>query len=293
MAAPPFRPKKSLGQNFLIDSAHRARIVAAADLTRHDAVLEIGAGDGSLTALIAAEAGRVVAVELDRRLIPVLQKRFASQPHVKVIHGDILEMEIGELMRQTGPECVSDPPRETAAATFHFKVIANLPYYITATVIRKLLESANPPGLLVLTVQREVAERIVASPPRMSLLAVSVQYYCTAQVVDRIPAEAFHPPPKVDSAALRLFRRCEPLFSGLAAEDFFRVVRAGFCQPRKQLRNALALGMGVSPAQAIAWLQAAEVSPQRRAESLALDEWGRLSDVVTQRCNNGPAVEQQ
>jgi len=280
IAAPPFRPKKSLGQNFLLDPAHRALIVAAADLTREDAVLEIGAGDGSLTALIAAQAGRVVAVELDERLVLLLRRRFVSQPHVTVIHGDILEVEMGDLMRRTTGERVSDPPREAAAAV-RFKVVANLPYYITAAVIRKLLESASPPGLMVLTLQREVAERIVAGPPRMSLLAVSVQYYCTAQVVDRIPAAAFRPPPKVDSAAVRLIRRREPLFAHLEAEDFFRVVRAGFCQPRKQLRNALASGLGVSPAQAIAWLQAASVSPQRRAETLTLEEWGCLTEVVT------------
>ena len=281
MAAPPFRPKKSLGQNFLVDSAHRANIVAAAGLTIEDAVLEIGAGDGSLTALISAQAGRVVAVELDERLIPVLQRRFVCQPHVTVIHGDILEIETGELMRRTGSECASESLREAEPAAVRFKVVANLPYYITAAVIRKLLESADPPGLMVLTVQREVAERIVASPPRMSLLAVSVQYYCTAQVVDRIPAAAFRPPPKVDSAAVLLLRRGEPLFAHLEAEDFFRVVRAGFCQPRKQLRNSLAQGMGVSPAQAVAWLQAAGVTPQRRAETLALEEWGRLSEVVS------------
>jgi 16S rRNA (adenine1518-N6/adenine1519-N6)-dimethyltransferase len=217
---------------------------------------------------------------VDERLIPALQRRFVFQPHVKVIHGDILELQIDELMRRTGSECASESPREAEPSTVRFKVVANLPYYITAAVIRRLLESADPPGLMVLTVQREVAERIVASPPRMSLLAVSVQYYCTAEVVDHIPAAAFHPPPKVASAAVRLLRRREPLFAWQEEENFFRVVRAGFCQPRKQLHNSLRLGMGISPAQAIAWLEAAGVAPQRRAETLTLEEWGRLSELA-------------
>ena len=275
-----FRPKKSLGQNFLVDATHRERIVAAAGLTSEDVVLEIGAGDGSLTTLIAAQAGRVVAVELDERLIPGLVERFGSQSHVTVLCGDILEMDVGQTMWRTwnGPQ--TSPPWKACSAS-HFKVVANLPYYITAAVIRKLLELADPPGLLVLTVQREVADRIVASPPRMSLLAVSVQFYCTGQIVDRILPGAFRPPPKVESAAIRLERRPEPLFPQLRAEEFFKVVRAGFCQPRKQLRNSLASGMGVSHEQAAAWLQVSGVSLQRRAETLTLEEWGRLSEAVT------------
>lgn len=275
-----FHPKKSLGQNFLVDPTHRARIAAAADLHRDDTVLEIGAGDGSLTALIAAQAGRVVAVELDERLIPGLQERFASQPHVTVLRGDVLEMEIGEMMLRSGGG-PADSVDKVIGAKSSFKVVANLPYYITARVIRKLLELAEPPDLMVLTVQREVGERIAASPPRMSLLAVSVQFYCTVQIVDRIPASAFRPSPKVESATVRLIRHRDPLFSQFHVEDFFTVVRAGFCQKRKKLRNSLAFGMGVSPGQATAWLEAAEVSPQRRAETLALEEWGRLCEAVT------------
>jgi 16S rRNA (adenine1518-N6/adenine1519-N6)-dimethyltransferase len=246
-------------------------------LVRDDAVLEIGAGDGSLTALIAAQAGRVVAVELDERLIPVLLQRFASQRHVTVLRGDILEMDISEVMRPGGGARGSSLG---ARADFHFKVVANLPYYITGAVIRKLLESESPPDLSVLTVQREVAERIVAAPPRMSLLAVSVQFYCSGEIVDRIPASAFRPSPQVESATVRLLQRAEPMFPRLQVQDFFRVARAGFCHPRKQLRNSLALGMGVSATLATAWLQAAGISPQRRAETLTLEDWGCLSEVV-------------
>jgi 16S rRNA (adenine1518-N6/adenine1519-N6)-dimethyltransferase len=262
-----------------VNPVHRARIVAAADLVREDVVLEIGPGDGSLTSLIAAQAGRVVAIELDQRLIPVLRKRFASQPHVTVLHGDILAVDIDEAMRPSGLSLTGEASVDGNVGST-FKVVANLPYYITAAVIRRLLELPQPPGLLVLTVQREVAERMVADPPDMSLLAVSVQYYCDARIVDRIPAGAFRPPPKVESATVRLVRRRDPMFPHMPAEDFFRMVRAGFCQPRKQLRNSLVRGMGTTPERATAWLQSAGVSPQRRAETLTLEEWGRLCEVA-------------
>ena len=178
-------PKKSLGQNFLVDPTHRARIVAAAGLTPNDTVLEVGPGPGVLTELIAQQAGRVVAVELDDRLIPFLRARFADQPHVTIVHGDILTIDIGYWVLGIASHPQSPIPHTS------YKVIANLPYYITSAAIRRLLEATPPPDLLVLTVQREVAERMVAAPPEMSLLALGVQFYCTAQIVDRIPACAF------------------------------------------------------------------------------------------------------
>ncbi len=260
LSALGIRPKKGLGQNFLVDPAHRARIVAAAGLTPEDVVLEVGPGPGVLTELIAQQAGRVAAVELDDRLIPFLRERFADQPHVVIVHGDILKLDVGALMSDT-----------------RYKVIANLPYYITSAAIRHLLESTPPPALLVLTVQREVAERMVAAPPQMSLLALGVQFYCTAQIVDRIPAGAFFPRPKVDSAVVRLVRREQPIAPDIAAEAFFRVARAGFGQPRKQLRNALAAGLGLPAAEMERWLTAAGIDPQRRAETLSLEEWAQLA----------------
>jgi 16S rRNA (adenine1518-N6/adenine1519-N6)-dimethyltransferase len=272
-------PKKGLGQNFLVDPAHRARIVAAAELASDDTVLEVGPGPGVLTELIAEQAGRVIAVELDDRLVPLLRARFANQPHVSIVQADILKVEVGALMTK-------DEGRKTnEAASFvvgrssfvGYKVIANLPYYITSAAIRRLLESAPPPERLVLTVQREVAERIVAAPPEMSLLALGVQFYCTAQIVGRIPAGAFYPVPKVDSAVVRLDRRAEPAVAGVAAEAFFRVARAGFSQPRKQLRNSLAAGLNKAPDEVERWLAAAGIDPRRRAETLTLNEWGALA----------------
>ena len=295
LSALGIRPKKSLGQNFLVDPAHRGRIVAAAELTAADTVLEIGPGHGVLTELIAAQAGRVIAVELDDRLIPFLRERFAAQPHVTIVHGDILKLDIGNLMLEAGSwkltagswkleADVSNRLPATSfqqpASSFQYKVIANLPYYITSAAIRHLLEAAPPPELLALTVQREVAERMVASPPEMSLLALGVQFYCTGQIVGRIPAGAFYPAPKVDSAVVRLVRRAESPAGEVTAEAFFRAARAGFSQPRKQMRNSLAAGLSVAPAQAEAWLAAAGIAPQRRAETLTLAEWGALARAI-------------
>lgn len=287
LAAFGIRPKKSLGQNFLIDPVHLARIAAAADLGPTDTVLEIGPGLGALTELLAAQAGRVIAVELDDRLIPYLRAGFAARPHVTIVHGDILELAPEELVRDAlrlerpgPPDQRAGPEVREPAPAVPYKVVANLPYYITSAAIRHLLEAKLPPELLVLTVQREVAERMVASPPKMSLLALGVQFYCTAQIVARIPAGAFRPVPKVDSAVVRLVRRSGPVVPGVAAEEYFRIARAGFSRPRKQLRNSLAGGMRVPPSQAEAWLEAAGIDPRRRAETLALKEWGRLASII-------------
>ncbi len=277
LSALGIRPKKGLGQNFLVDPAHRVRIVAAAGLTPEDTVLEVGPGPGVLTQLIAEQAGRVIAVELDDRLIPFLRERFVGQPHVTIVHADILKLEVGALMGEAANGAINT---HHAPRTTPYKVVANLPYYITSAVIRHLLEATPPPERLVLTVQSEVGERMVASPPSMSLLALGVQFYCTARIMGRIPAGAFYPVPKVDSAVVRLDRRAEPVVPGVTADEFFRIARAGFGQPRKQLRNSLAAGLSVPPASAEAWLERAGIASQRRAETLTLAEWGALARTV-------------
>jgi len=266
LAALGIRPKKSLGQNFLVDPTHRARIVDAADLTVDDTVLEIGPGPGVLTELIAAAAGRVIAVELDDRLVPFLQERFAAQPNVTIIHGDILRSDPGAL-----------------AEGRPYKVVANLPYYITSAAIRHLLEAKSAPEVLVLTVQKEVGERMVAQPPDMSLLALGVQFYCTGWIVAKVPAGAFYPVPKVDSAVVRLDRRSTPVAEDVDAGRFFAVARAGFSQPRKQLRNSLASGLQMAPVDVECWLASAGIDPKRRAETLSLAEWAALARTGRQR----------
>lgn len=267
-------PRKSLGQHFLLDEAHLARIVDAAELAADDVVLEIGPGPGPLTERLAAQAAHVIAVEADLRLVEFLHTRLAHHTNIHLLHGDILHFD-----PCTIPSLLPTP---YSLLSTPYKTVANLPYYITSAVLRHLLEAPCSPDLVVVTVQREVAERVVARPPDMSLLAVSVQLYAEAEVVGRIPAGAFYPPPQIESAILRLRRRsmlAVPLAPGDVAY-FFAVVRAGFGQKRKQLHNSLASGLHLPAAEVGAALIAAEIDGRRRAETLTLEEWGRLVQAL-------------
>ncbi len=267
--------KKSLGQNLLIDSSHLARIAAAANLDASDTVLEIGPGLGALTHHLAQRAGRVVAVELDQRFIPILREQFAGQPRVSFVHGDILELNPADLVSANAPR---NTGLDLDAQTY--KVVANLPYYITSAVLRRLLETDCPPVLAVLLVQREVAQRIVAQPGGMSLLAVSVQFYARPDVLHTVPAGAFLPRPKVDSALLRLDLRPQPAVPDVDPAHFFRIARAGFGQRRKQLRNSLSAGLSSPKKDVSRWLRTAGIDPRRRAETLSLQEWGNLAKTA-------------
>ena len=273
--------KKSLGQNLLIDATHLARIAAAAELTPTDTVLEVGPGLGALTCQLAERAGRVVAVELDRRLIPILREQFADRPHVSFVHADILTLDPAEIAAGGAPvgERARSSPRAAPCKAAQYKVVANLPYYITSAVLRHILEAPAPPSLAVLLVQREVAQRIVAQPGEMSLLAVSVQFYARPRILRKVPAGAFLPRPNVDSCVVRLDLRPRPAIADVAPARFFRIVRAGFGQRRKQLRNSLSAGLACSKEEADQWLAAAGIDPRRRAETLSLSEWGRLTAV--------------
>jgi len=267
-------PRKGLGQHFLVSEAHLQRIVEAAELTPNDVVLEIGPGLGTLTALLAAQAGHVVAVELDEELIPILQRTLADRSNVTIVHGDILQLRPSDLVSRS--ESLGPQPETRNSTPETYKVVANLPYYITSAVLRHLLEAESPPHLMVLTMQREVGERLSAAPPHMSLLAVSVQFYAQPELVHRIPAGAFYPRPKVDSAVMRLRRRPQPAVAVDDVERFFQIVRAGFGQRRKQLRNALAHGLGQPSAEVAASLERAGIEPRRRAQTLTLVEWGQV-----------------
>lgn len=256
------RPKKSLGQNFLLDEAALNQVVAAAQLTSQDDVLEIGAGLGSLTRQLAITAHSVVAVEVDARLIPALNHVVGKFDNVRVVQGDILSLDPGKLFP-------SSP----------YLVVANIPYYITSALIRHLLESSNPPHRFVLTLQKEVAERICALPGKLSLLALSLQVYGQPEIVAHIPAGAFYPAPKVDSSILRVELFSTPLIPSADLEEFFRLIKAGFSQKRKTLRNALAGGMHLSPKTIETLLINAGIDPKRRAETLNLPEWNRLTSI--------------
>jgi 16S rRNA (adenine1518-N6/adenine1519-N6)-dimethyltransferase len=254
-------PKKSLGQNFLVDERALARVAGAAELNPDDTVLEIGPGLGSLTRYLAQAARRVVAVELDADLLPALDFSLRPYANVEVIHADILAV---NLARQVDP-----PPG--------YKVVANIPYYITSALVRYLLEAPARPARIVLTVQQEVAERMVAQPNEMNLLSVSVQFYSQPRIVARLPASAFYPRPEVDSAVMVLDVRSQPAVAVEDVDHFFRVVKAGFSQKRKQLRNSLSGGLRLANAQVDALLAEAGIASQRRAETLTLAEWGAVA----------------
>jgi len=257
-------PDKSLGQNFLLDETALQQVVETAQVTPQDVVLEIGPGLGSLTRHLAIIAHRVVAVEVDSSLIPALKQVISQYSNVQVFEGDILNL---------------DPVKLTSQLPY--LVVANIPYYITSALIRHLLESSLPPKRLVLTVQQEVAKRICAMPGDMSLLALSVQVYGHPEIIAHIPASAFYPSPKVDSAIIRIDLLSSPLIPPDELDLFFQLIKAGFSQKRKTLRNALAGGLRLSPPFVEAMLKNAHIDPMRRAETLSLLEWHQLIGVFS------------
>ena len=268
------RPQKELGQNFLVDLHVVGRILAAAEVGPEDTVLEIGSGLGTLTKALAERAKRVVAVEVDRQLVAILRQQLEAFPNTEIVLGDILALDIAKLLQE---KCMRRGPR--------YKVVANIPYYITSAVLRHLLETSIRPQVIVLMVQKEVAQRIAAKPGQMSLLTVSVQFYGQPSIVARVPARSFYPVPKVDSAIVRI----DPYGQlPLKADDiapFFDVVRAGFAQRRKQLRNALAHGLAL-PMEFIAQaLAIAGIEGQRRAQTLSVSEWVTLYRALTSMTN--------
>lgn len=252
-------PHKGLGQNFLVDHNALKDIVESAGLSRQDVVLEIGAGLGSLTRILATKAQKVTAIEIDRKLIPVLREVVTPFSNVEVIQGDILELDPREIISKPG-----------------YVVVANIPYYITSAIIRHLLESPLKPSRLVLTMQAEVAERICAEPGDLSLLALSVQVFGKPVINATIPADAFYPVPKVDSATLRVDIYEEPFLNDHQRQTFFSIVKMGFSQKRKMLRNTIAAGLHLSNEEAAKILSGAGIDPTRRAQTLDLVEWRTL-----------------
>jgi len=256
------KPDKRLGQNFLLDITALERIVDAAEIHSADSILEIGAGIGSLTRYLCISADRVFAIELDTRLIPPLEEVLGDFDNVEIIQGDILTLKPSELIDQPS-----------------YKVVANIPYYITSKLIRHLLESQKPPNRIVLTIQKEVAMRICAHPPRMSLLSLAVQVYGNPQIYGKIPAGAFYPIPNVDSAIVRVDLYPQPIIQRSHLDTFFRLAKAGFQQKRKTLRNSLGAGLNLTGIKAAELIKAAGIDPLRRAETLSLEEWDKLVEA--------------
>ncbi len=253
------RPNKAFGQNFLIDREVLLQIVEAAEIHAEDQVLELGAGTGVLTRELAKRARRVVAVELEREMLSLLAKTTRIYTNIEIMERNLLYVDPSEIF---GSES--------------YKLVANLPYYIASPTFRHFLESANPPHLFVVMVQYEVAQRIVAAPGDLSLLGVSVQFYGEPKIIAHVPARAFYPAPKVDSAILRIDLKDEVPLTPKQRDSFFRMVQAGFSERRKQLHNSLAHGLHCKNTDVQSWLQAANIDPSRRAETLSIEDWLRL-----------------
>lgn len=257
------RSRKALGQHFLTSGRVLGRIVSSADLTPDDLVVEVGPGSGMLTRRLLDAAGRVVAVEVDDGLAASLGPRLGNPPSLTTVQADARSVPLDSLVAQG-----------TA-----YKVVANLPYYAANPIVRRFLEADHKPALMVLTVQQEVAQDMVAVPGRMKLLSVAVQLYAEARLVCSVPASAFSPPPKVTSAVVRLDVRPNTLVPRQEIERFFTLVRAGFSAPRKQLRNSLAHGFGESGPEVDRLLGAACLDGARRPATLSLQEWAELHRV--------------
>jgi 16S rRNA (adenine1518-N6/adenine1519-N6)-dimethyltransferase len=260
------RPAKSLGQHFLTDWSVVNRIAAASLDSPTDTVIEVGPGLGALTEKLAERAARLIAVEIDSRLAQQLQERFASDPTVTIVQRDVLAAPPESLLVEAG--MTEDAP---------YRVAGNLPYNAGAAIVRHFLEATHQPLSLVVMLQREVADSMVASRGQMSLLGVSVQVYAGVRKLFNVPPRAFYPPPKVTSSVVRLDVREQPLVPREELPAFFRVVRAGFSAPRKQLRNTLAQGLGVSGTAAAEAIAAAGLDPSLRPQDLSIDNWLALT----------------
>ncbi|MBN8436195.1 16S rRNA (adenine(1518)-N(6)/adenine(1519)-N(6))-dimethyltransferase RsmA [Priestia flexa] len=268
-----FTFKKSLGQNFLIDTNILNRIVDHAELTDETGAIEIGPGIGALTEQLAKRAKKVLAFEIDQRLLPILADTLSPYPHAKVIHQDVLKANLKETLAQEF-EGIED-----------LMVVANLPYYVTTPILMKLLEEQIPVRGIVVMLQKEVADRIAAKPGTKDYgsLSIAIQYYTEAETVMVVPKTVFNPQPNVDSAVIRLIRRNEPAVKVESEAFFFKVVRASFGQRRKTILNNLVNNLPNGKANKAAIEQAlseASVDPKRRGETLSIEEFGKLSDEL-------------
>ena len=255
-------PKKSLGQHWLYDELSLEAMCEAADLNEKDVVVEIGPGLGTLTKLLVERAGSVTALEFDDELFKQLPSRVQS-PKLSVVHADCLKFDYTSMPKG-------------------YKVVANIPYYLTSNLLRVLCESPNPPATIVLLVQKEVAERVAAKPGDMSILSVTVQYYCDVSLGAEVPAILFTPPPKVDSQVLIMHTRQKPLFS-VDTKKYFALVKAGFSQRRKKLRSSISAGLGIAKEDAEKLLSASAINPNDRPQMLTLDQWYALYKTYNEK----------
>ncbi|MFH1657650.1 MAG: 16S rRNA (adenine(1518)-N(6)/adenine(1519)-N(6))-dimethyltransferase RsmA [bacterium] len=250
-------PLKQFGQNFLVNKGVLAKIIVAAEITDQDTIIEVGPGLGVLTQELAQKAKKIVAVEKSREMIEILEETLKGFKNIEIIREDILKLGIENYGK--------------------YKVVANLPYYITSPTIRKFLEAKNQPQKMVLMVQKEVAQRICAKPPEMSLLAVAVQFYGRPKIISRVSRGSFWPIPKVDSAILEIIPHPGATTD---SQQFFKIVKAGFAYPRKQLINNLSRGANKETVEK--WLEQNDINPSQRAETLSLEDWLNLTKNQTE-----------
>ncbi len=253
-------PNKSLGQHWLRDRLTLEHIADCADIRSDDVVLEIGPGLGTLTSELLRRSKKVVAVEFDRALAHKLPGQFPGKD-LAVVQSDILSFDLSVMPAG-------------------YKVVANVPYYITSKIVQMMMTADNKPSTTVLLIQKEVAERLAAQPGNMSILAVSAQVYAEVNLGDVVPAELFTPPPKVDSQVVILKTRPKPLVSKAEEKDFFRIVKAGFSAKRKKIRSSLAGGLSEPKTVIEHYLKSAEINPDARAEDLSIEQWLRLMKVI-------------
>lgn len=258
------KPKKSLGQNFLVNEGIYKKIVVALEIKKNDTIVEVGPGLGTLTGYLAESGAKIMAIEKDRLLIAHLKNKFKDNKNVTIIEDDILKFD----------------PRNYELQTTGYKLVGNIPYYLTSHLIRVALEKWPRPEMIVLMVQKEVAQRITARPPDMSLLAVSVQYYAEPKIISYVSAGSFYPPPEVDSAIIKLTTNDRQQTTSKEAKKFFKVVKAGFANKRKQLINNLSAGLKLSKEKVGSRLLAVGIDSKRRAETLTIGEWQKITDIL-------------
>ncbi len=276
-----FKLSKSLGQNFLTDKNIIDQIIEGSGIGEEDLVLEIGPGIGVITSEAASVGGKVIAVEIDKNLIPILEETLAQHDNVEVIHADILKTDVNQILEKEQEEQIAKTGKKYRAV----RVIGNLPYYITTPIIMKLLEDGIEADSITVMMQKEVADRIQAHPGTKAYgaISVAVQYYCQVSQVVSVPRDVFVPQPNVDSAVLRLDVRKEKIVQLKDKDVFFQVVKAGFGQRRKTLSNSLMGVKGITKESVLAALQAAGIDPVRRAETLDLEEFAELSNQIYER----------
>jgi len=254
------RPKKGLGQNFLAEIGIIEKLVAAAEIAPGQTILEIGPGTGNLTAKLLETGNPVLAIEKDHEMMDILKERFAGKANFNLQNGDALKFD----------EAIINGP---------YKIAANLPFYLTAPLIRKFLESQNPPLSLTVIVQKEVAQRICAKPPKLNLLAISVQFYAKPEIISYVSKGCFWPVPKVDCAILRIIPETKAGERGDSeyGARFFKIMKSGFSHPRKKLGGNLANDLGLDKKTAADWLSANGIDPGKRAENLSVGDWQNLA----------------